>query len=150
MLTAVLLFLYSNSADAPAESPRAPVDAEGLLRLLLEKVQDNGVAVDEAFRHFDLNGDGSITRQELVQGLTKLRIFEHVPNWKAQLPGLLKKFDVDGNGEVSLREFFKYVTYCVILLARAQLWSIFCFCMRIGHSLGEPSYGVPLCRLLAW
>jgi Ca2+-binding EF-hand superfamily protein len=110
---------FNRRAEAPAESPRAPIDAEGLLRLLLEKVQDNGVAVDEAFRHFDLNGDGSITRQELVQGLTKLRIFEHVPNWKAQLPGLLKKFDVDGNGEVSLREFFKYVTYCVVLRAGA-------------------------------
>lgn len=85
------------------------VDAESLLRMLLDKVQSNGVAMDEAFRHFDVNGDGSITRQEFVQGLTKLRIFDNVPNWKNQLPGLIKKFDVDGNGEVSLREFFRFL-----------------------------------------
>jgi hypothetical protein len=35
-----------------------PLTAEELLRLLLEQVQRNGLAVDEAFRHFDTDGNG--------------------------------------------------------------------------------------------
>ena len=103
------LTMAPSEAAAATSEAYQQVDAEGLLRLLLDKVQSNGIAVDEAFRHFDVNGDGSITRSELVQGLTQLRIFDNVPDWKSQLPALLKKFDVDGNGEVSLREFFKFL-----------------------------------------
>lgn len=101
--------LTGGPSAAAVKEAYEEVDTEGLLRLLLDKVQSNGVAMDEAFRHFDVNGDGSITKQEFLQGLSKLRIFDNVPNWKSQLPTLIKKFDADGNGEVSLREFFRFL-----------------------------------------
>jgi len=101
--------LSDNTSQSAAVEEEVPLDAEGLIRMLLEKVQSNGVAVDEAFRHFDKNGDGSITKHELIEGLTKLRIFDNTPNWKKQMPPLLKKFDKNGDGEVSLREFFHFL-----------------------------------------
>jgi Ca2+-binding EF-hand superfamily protein len=86
-----------------------PLTTEFLLNLLLTKVRENGVAVDSAFRHFDLDGDGSLTASELERGLLELEIFNSIPNWKQQVPNIVKKFDKNGDGTVSLREFFRYL-----------------------------------------
>ncbi|RYG69216.1 hypothetical protein EON64_03285 [archaeon] len=95
------------SLDIP--EPNVIVDAEYLLKLLLDKVRSNGVAVDEAFRHFDTNGDGFISPQEFEQGLKQLAIFDHLTNWKAQLAGIVSKFDQSNDGLVSLKEFFAFL-----------------------------------------
>jgi len=83
-----------------------PVDVEEILRILFEKIQTNGAEVIESFRHFDTDGDGSISKKELMEGLSKLGIFNNIPNWKKQIPLLIKKIDVDGDGDIQLREFF--------------------------------------------
>jgi Ca2+-binding EF-hand superfamily protein len=85
------------------------IDTEYILKLLLQKAQSNGVQIDQAFRHFDTNGDGQISREELITGMEKLELFEGVPNWKQQIPGIVKKFDASGDGLVSLREFFTFL-----------------------------------------
>lgn len=82
---------------------------EFLLNLLLQKVRENGIAVDQAFRHFDLNGDGTLTMKELEQGLLELEIFNSIPNWKSQIPKIVKQFDTNKDGTISLREFFLYL-----------------------------------------
>ena len=88
---------------------KGDISAESLLRLLLDKIQKQGGAVDEVFRHFDKDGDGNITRTELEAGLNNLGIFDNVPNWRAQIPAIVKKFDTSGDGSVSLKEFFSYL-----------------------------------------
>ena len=85
------------------------ITAEGLLRLLLDKVQKEGGAVDEVFRHFDKAGDGSITGTEMETGLDSLGIFDNVPNWRAQIPAIVDKFDSSGDASVSLKEFFSFL-----------------------------------------
>ena len=103
------------ASDLSIEAPLDRLDSsqdisvEYLLRVLLEKVQNNGIAVDEAFRHFDTNGDGFISTAELLEGLDKLRIFDHIPNYKREIPNLVKKFDTSGDGLVSLKEFFNFL-----------------------------------------
>jgi Ca2+-binding EF-hand superfamily protein len=94
-----------------ALSPRggSALNIEDMLRILLEKVRSNGLAVDEAFRHFDTDGDGSISMSELEQALDDLCIFSGISDWKKQVPSLLAKFDASGDGQVSLREFFKFL-----------------------------------------
>ncbi len=94
--------------DTKFDEPQT-IDAEFLLRLLLEKVQKNGVAVDQAFRHFDTNGDGFISKKELEEGLRSLSIFDSISQWTSQLPAIVKKFDKTGDGLVSLREFFNFL-----------------------------------------
>lgn len=74
-------------------------------------MQKNGLSVDEAFRHFDTDGNGFISSSELEQGLSLLGIFddENISNWRVQVPEMVKKFDRSGNGTVSLRDFFSFL-----------------------------------------
>lgn len=57
----------------------------------------------QAFRHFDTDGNGSISQAELEAGLDDLGIFDNIPNWRAQLPQMVKKFDSSGDGSVQLK-----------------------------------------------
>ena len=88
-----------------------PLNAEELLRLLLIKVQESGLAVDEAFRHFDCDGNGFITKTELEEGLSQLGIFDNVniKNWRNEIPLFIEKFDQTGNGKISLKDFFSFL-----------------------------------------
>ena len=88
-----------------------PLNAEELLRLLLNKVQKNGLAVDEAFRHFDCDGNGFITKTELEEGLSQLGIFDNIRNWRNEIPLMINKFDQTGtgNGKISLKDFFSFL-----------------------------------------
>jgi Ca2+-binding EF-hand superfamily protein len=81
---------------------------ETLLRGILELVQAKGVAIDEAFRHFDTDGDGTISHSEFERGLSQLEGFDSIPNWREQIPSIVSKFDKGGDGTVQLREFFLY------------------------------------------
>jgi Ca2+-binding EF-hand superfamily protein len=84
-------------------------NAEGLLRLLLERIQKNGLPIEEAFRHFDSDGDGIVSEEELLEGLEKLNIFENIPNWKLQIPVIVNKFDTNGDNSLNLKEFFGFL-----------------------------------------
>ena len=81
---------------------------ETLLKAIMELVQAKGVAIDEAFRHFDRDGDGCISPSEFEIGLSQLEGFEKIPNWRAQIPNLVNKFDKNNDGHVQLRDFFLY------------------------------------------
>jgi Ca2+-binding EF-hand superfamily protein len=85
------------------------ITAEVLLQKLLQVAQTNGTAIDQAFRHFDCNGDGQISATEFVKGLQKLEIFSGIDGWEQQIPLLVQKFDIDGDEMISLKEFFVYL-----------------------------------------
>ena len=74
-------------------------------------MQKKGLSVDEAFRHFDTDGNGFISSSELEEGLSLLGIFddENISNWKIQVPDIVRKFDRSGNGTVSLKDFFAFL-----------------------------------------
>jgi calcium-binding protein CML len=87
-------------------------DAESLLRLLLNQAKGKGLEFVEAFRYFDVDGDGSLSQVELEGGLRKLNLLgagENSERLQSQIPLLVKKFDADGNGEVSLKEFLSHL-----------------------------------------
>ena len=107
-----LLSLLKLTAKPTAASKEKEEDAivnmaEDLLRVLVERVTTKGLSITEAFRGFDLDGDGSISQDELKEGFSKLGIFENIPNWEAAIPAIVKKFDKSGDGCVELKEFFK-------------------------------------------
>ena len=100
-----LAFIGIKSADEEGEQ----LDAEQMLRRLVEKAQRIGADIDTTFRHFDVNGDGTLTQTELEEGLRKLKIFDGIPKWEKQIPGLIKKFDKDGDGTIQLKEFLTHL-----------------------------------------
>lgn len=116
----VLHFLRYLSIFGAAEGGSSGSSVEDLLKVLLDRVQRDGISVDQAFRHFDADGNGAISQQELIDGLSQLRVFDSIPNWKKEIPLIVKRFDKDGDGSVSLPEFFKYlnVTYSPNILQK--------------------------------
>jgi Ca2+-binding EF-hand superfamily protein len=86
--------------------PNQVITAEYLMRQLLELTTKSGVAFDEAFRHFDSDGNGSISPDEFIAALDELHIFSNVENWQEQIGSIIGKFDTTGDGSISLVEFF--------------------------------------------
>merc|ERR1719271_1559566 len=63
-----------------------------------------------AFRVFDLDGDGQITREELAQVLSgnAIRDVEQALQLnKDEIERIIKEVDEDGDGQISFQEFFK-------------------------------------------
>jgi len=83
--------------------------ADSLLRVLRDAIKSQAVDVGAVFRNFDKDGNGSISRSELEEGLGSLGIFDAVSNWRSQIPAFISKFDTSGDGSVSLKEFYKFV-----------------------------------------
>lgn len=99
---------FASKVAQVSEEP-AHTSVEELLRVLLERVQSGGALVTDTFRYFDTNGDGQISRAELEEGFGRLAIFDHIPNYRSQLPALMDKFDNSGDGVISLKEFFSFL-----------------------------------------
>lgn len=69
------------------------------------KVEDEDEDEEEiksAFRAYDINGDGYITKDEMVQAMTKMGF---VSNKEEEAGKCLKEMDLDGDGRVSYAEF---------------------------------------------
>lgn len=90
-------------------SADSPLTAEELLRILIDKSKKNGTSIGEAFRHFDIDGDGFITPSELEDGLDKLEIFDNIPSWRSQIPSIIAKVDKTNEGILSLKAFFSFL-----------------------------------------
>ena len=89
-----------------------PLDAEALLKLLLEKGKDQGIPIEDAFRHyFDIDADGMLTRDELEESFSRLQIFDNIPNWREQIPDIVSRFDKNGDGQIELKEFMEYLGF---------------------------------------
>lgn len=85
------------------EGPSVKGDLLGQLQALFQKAMAQGVNVEQCFAHFDGDGDGEITREELKEGLKKLECFDSVA--EDQLNAMLQRLDEDNSGQVSLDEF---------------------------------------------
>ena len=90
-------------------SIRAPLTAEELLRILIDRCKAKGSSVSETFRHFDSDGDGFITHSDLEEGLDKLGIFDNISGWRDQIPDMAAKIDTAHHGLISLHDFFEFL-----------------------------------------
>eukprot|EP00742_Colponemidia_sp_Colp-10_P013158 GILJ01014851.1.p1 GENE.GILJ01014851.1~~GILJ01014851.1.p1 ORF type:complete len:822 (-),score=152.92 GILJ01014851.1:143-2488(-) len=75
--------------------------AQTILRKLGEAVQSRGIALESAFRSFDLDGDGFISAYELSSVLNQLR----VGLTREEIDRLIDLFDTDHDNRISFREF---------------------------------------------
>ena len=79
-----------------------PTNSQGLR--LTEPVTPGGTTeLRRAFREFDLNGDGSISKTELADVIKVLGSTAT----QEEVDDMISKVDRDGNGEIDFREFMK-------------------------------------------
>ena len=63
--------------------------------------EDSVEDIKAIFKQYDLNGDGFITREELMEAISMM----HVNDKEGELQKCLAEIDVDGDGRVSYAEF---------------------------------------------
>ena len=111
-ITADQLLAHLKLAKAPltqADEDESGITVESLLNTLLERVQSSGSNIVEVFRHFDRDGNGSISKEEMEEGFSRIGIFDVVPNWRNQIPKIVQQFDRSGDNSVDLKEFFQFL-----------------------------------------
>eukprot|EP01041_Mallomonas_annulata_P009284 gene9284-19266_t len=73
------------------------------LRTVIQNAEKKGLSIDQIFAHFDKDGGGSITTDELASGLKKMPHFKELTN--ANIQGIVRILDANGSGDISLQEF---------------------------------------------
>jgi len=80
--------------------------------------------LESLFHHFDLNGDGFISTEELLTGLTKVLQALNLDTTEVTpeaIEELVDKIDEDGDGEINYGEFFKAFAYGNLDLQQAAI-----------------------------
>ncbi|MBA0741707.1 hypothetical protein Gogos_014839 [Gossypium gossypioides] len=79
------------------------IDEFGALYQTIMDDRDEEKDIKEAFKVFDQNGDGFITKEELRTVLASLRLKQG--RMIEDCKRMIKKVDVDGDGMVNFKEF---------------------------------------------
>ncbi|KAJ8309973.1 hypothetical protein KUTeg_011838 [Tegillarca granosa] len=74
---------------------------ENLIKHHISTMEYEEAMMRAAFRRFDLNGDGSISKKEIVRILKET----NVPNPEEEADRLIEEADLDGDGEIDYKEF---------------------------------------------
>lgn len=69
--------------------------------------EDEGRTIKKIFKHFDLNGYGTVDAREFRKGLETLGCTFS----EQELEALFSKFDTNGNGKLDYEEFSKYIAH---------------------------------------
>ena len=86
--------------------PKQTSSIQEKLKRVLEKARNKGVAFEDAFKHFDSNGDGKLSIQECTKGLKSIGM---VVKSDEEMKDLFVTLDVDGDGFVEMDEFLKFL-----------------------------------------
>lgn len=86
-------------------------DLASVLQMLIEKTHGKGASIAGIFRALDVDGNGLLSSTELINGLKQVQIIDssNEEMFKSQLPEFMKKFDEDGEGNISLKEFLNFL-----------------------------------------
>jgi serine/threonine-protein phosphatase 5 len=90
--------------ETQAES--AELSTEESLQNLLDMLYRNRFDLESLFRHFDVNGDESISVAEFKSGILALQHIVHTKFNEKEIDLLIKHIDTDQDGEISYEEFF--------------------------------------------
>jgi calmodulin len=77
------------------------VDADELMRCLVERLAEKRMRATDLFKKIDTSGDGSIDADELRTGLADMGF----KATDAEFAAIMMRVDRDGGGDVSLKEF---------------------------------------------
>jgi len=94
--------------EAAEKNAKGSIDQAEFMALWVAfkaKVGEEGeteAEIKTAFKEYDLDGDGYITKDEMVEAITKMGF---VSNTEEEAGKCLKEMDLDGDGKVSYAEF---------------------------------------------
>lgn len=94
--------------EASEKNDKGSIDQSEFMTLWIAfkaKVGEEGeteAEIKTAFKEYDLDGDGYITKDEMVEAITKMGF---VSNTEEEAGKCLKEMDLDGDGKVSYAEF---------------------------------------------
>jgi len=94
--------------EASERNGKGSIDQSEFMALWISfkaKVGDEGETeadIKTAFKAYDLDGDGYITKDEMVEAITKMGF---VSNTEEEAAKCLQEMDLDGDGKVSFAEF---------------------------------------------
>eukprot|EP00903_Cladosiphon_okamuranus_P007182 g6974.t1 len=92
-------------AGRPYAANDRPLEAK--LRRVLLKAEAMGTSMEEAFKHFDKDGCGSITAQGFSTGLREMGVFKEFS--QEEVDEVISSFGGDGDGAVSLPKFLRFL-----------------------------------------
>ncbi|CAM9603690.1 unnamed protein product [Ectocarpus sp. 12 AP-2014] len=92
-------------AGKPYSANDRPLEAK--LRRVLLKAESMGVSMEEAFKHFDKDGCGSITAQGFSTGLQEMGVFKEFS--QEEIVEVVSSFGGDEDGAVSLPKFLRFL-----------------------------------------
>ncbi|KAJ8598602.1 hypothetical protein CTAYLR_001701 [Chrysophaeum taylorii] len=101
-----------STTESPSEAPPPSLTAvERKVAQLLAAYEDKGGDLARAFRKWDVSGDGELSASEIHEGLIQLgHGFEQTDI--DDIKALLKRFDMNANGHLTLLEFESFVVTC--------------------------------------
>jgi len=94
--------------EASEKNAKGSIDQSEFMALWVAfkaKIGEEGeteAEIKTAFKEYDLDGDGYITKDEMVEAITKMGF---VSNTEEEASKCLKEMDLDGDGKVSYAEF---------------------------------------------
>jgi len=94
--------------EASEKNAKGSIDQSEFMALWIAfkaKIGEEGeteAEIKTAFKEYDLDGDGYITKDEMVEAITKMGF---VSNTEEEASKCLKEMDLDGDGKVSYAEF---------------------------------------------
>lgn len=74
-----------------------------LVDKLKSEMEDSEISISDAFKKLDLDGDGILSRRELVNAMESLNASQR-PD-AAAFEELLERIDVDADGQISVADF---------------------------------------------
>jgi len=113
-----------------------PVEsAKSKLKAILLKAETMGTSLSKAFAHFDSDGSGEIRIDEFTEGLSSLGVFSDLTN--KQVQDVLKEFDKNSDGTVSLTEFMSFMGRDYVADVEAKLRKILAKAVGMGTTIEE-------------
>lgn len=109
----LILRTWGLSADAAASfiTPQRIAEIEGIIfekiRQKTHGADDEGKTIQRIFRHFDLDGYGTLEFNEFKKALETLGCLFST----AEMQGIFKKYDSNGNGKLDYEEFSMFFAH---------------------------------------
>ena len=95
------------SYDLISKNQPTNIGPETFLKHFVERARERGISLVSAFRHFDIDGSGSLSPNELEIFFENLKVFDSSYDLNLHISQLMSHFDKLEDGSISIKTFLK-------------------------------------------